>query len=154
MKLGCRIPKSLKSMVLHLRDPTLPHLPPLPLVPNIRLSHNHHSLLPRLRITRPSIATWMTQILRKRKTLKKTALVTVILFSARMTRYFSISSRPPPAQPYDACQVARVKNKWKCILKDGMIHVNGKDYLFAKCTGCVYCLMFPLASDRPVKQGV
>lgn len=34
-------------------------------------------------------------------------------------------------------QVARVKNKWKCILKDGMIHVNGKDYLFQKCTGCV-----------------
>ena len=34
-----------------------------------------------------------------------------------------------------AQQVARVKNKWKCILKDGMIHVNGKDYLFAKCTG-------------------
>ena len=31
-------------------------------------------------------------------------------------------------------QVARVKNKWKCVLKDGMIHVNGKDYLFAKCT--------------------
>jgi transcription initiation factor TFIIA large subunit len=37
----------------------------------------------------------------------------------------------------DAYQVARVKNKWKCILKDGMIHVNGKDYLFAKCTGSV-----------------
>lgn len=34
-------------------------------------------------------------------------------------------------------QVARVKNKWKCILKDGMIHINGKDYLFAKCTGYV-----------------
>ena len=33
------------------------------------------------------------------------------------------------------CQVARVKNKWKCVLKDGMIHINGKDYLFAKCTG-------------------
>lgn len=32
-------------------------------------------------------------------------------------------------------KVARVKNKWKCTLKDGMIHVNGKDYLFAKCTG-------------------
>ncbi|KAJ3813004.1 transcription factor IIA, alpha/beta subunit-domain-containing protein [Lentinula lateritia] len=32
-------------------------------------------------------------------------------------------------------KVARVKNKWKCILKDGMIHVNGKDYLFSKCTG-------------------
>jgi len=32
-------------------------------------------------------------------------------------------------------KVARVKNKWKCILKDGMIHISGKDYLFAKCTG-------------------
>ncbi|GLB37787.1 putative transcription factor IIA, alpha/beta subunit [Lyophyllum shimeji] len=32
-------------------------------------------------------------------------------------------------------KVARVKNKWKCILKDGMIHINGKDYLFSKCTG-------------------
>lgn len=32
-------------------------------------------------------------------------------------------------------KVARVKNKWKCTLKDGMIHVNGKDYLFAKCNG-------------------
>ncbi|KAF8635197.1 hypothetical protein AX17_003973 [Amanita inopinata Kibby_2008] len=32
-------------------------------------------------------------------------------------------------------RVARVKNKWKCILKDGMIHINGRDYLFAKCTG-------------------
>ncbi|KAF9236367.1 transcription factor IIA alpha beta subunit [Melanogaster broomeanus] len=32
-------------------------------------------------------------------------------------------------------KVGRVKNKWKCILKDGMIHINGKDYLFTKCTG-------------------
>lgn len=32
-------------------------------------------------------------------------------------------------------KVGRVKNKWKCLLKDGMIHINGKDYLFAKCTG-------------------
>jgi transcription initiation factor TFIIA large subunit len=40
------------------------------------------------------------------------------------------------------CQfkVARVKNKWKCILKDGMIHINGRDYLFAKCTGFVIFL--------------
>ena len=30
-----------------------------------------------------------------------------------------------------------MKNKWKCVLKDGMIHVNGRDYLFAKCTGYV-----------------
>ncbi|KIJ55105.1 hypothetical protein M422DRAFT_23756 [Sphaerobolus stellatus SS14] len=32
-------------------------------------------------------------------------------------------------------KVARVKNKWKCVLKDGMVHVNGKDYVFQKCTG-------------------
>lgn len=32
-------------------------------------------------------------------------------------------------------KVARVRNKWKCVLKDGMIHINGKDYLFSKCTG-------------------
>ncbi|KAJ6517569.1 transcription factor IIA alpha/beta subunit [Mycena vulgaris] len=32
-------------------------------------------------------------------------------------------------------KVARVKNKWKCVLKDGMIHTNGKDYLFQRCTG-------------------
>ncbi|KAJ7707380.1 transcription factor IIA, alpha/beta subunit-domain-containing protein [Mycena rosella] len=32
-------------------------------------------------------------------------------------------------------KVARVKNKWKCVLKDGMIHTNGRDYLFGRCTG-------------------
>ncbi|KAH7105201.1 transcription factor IIA, alpha/beta subunit-domain-containing protein [Auriculariales sp. MPI-PUGE-AT-0066] len=32
-------------------------------------------------------------------------------------------------------KVARVKNKWKTTLKDGIIHVNGKDYLFSKCNG-------------------
>ncbi|KAL7420495.1 transcription factor IIA subunit alpha [Cryptotrichosporon argae] len=32
-------------------------------------------------------------------------------------------------------KVQRVKNKWKTVFKDGMIHVNGRDYLFAKCTG-------------------
>ncbi|KAF7329703.1 Transcriptional factor IIA alpha/beta subunit [Mycena kentingensis (nom. inval.)] len=40
-------------------------------------------------------------------------------------------------------KVARVKNKWKCVLKDGMIHTKGKDYLFARCTGCV-AVPFPL----------
>jgi transcription initiation factor TFIIA large subunit len=35
----------------------------------------------------------------------------------------------------DVCQVQRVKNKWKTTFKDGMVHINGKDYLFAKCTG-------------------
>ncbi|KAJ7714695.1 transcription factor IIA alpha/beta subunit [Mycena maculata] len=32
-------------------------------------------------------------------------------------------------------KVARVKNKWKCVLKDGMMHSGGKDYLFQRCTG-------------------
>ncbi|KAF7371881.1 Transcription initiation factor IIA large subunit [Mycena venus] len=32
-------------------------------------------------------------------------------------------------------KVAHVKSKWKCVLKDGMIHANGKDYLFSRCTG-------------------
>ncbi|TXT13974.1 uncharacterized protein COLE_00167 [Cutaneotrichosporon oleaginosum] len=32
-------------------------------------------------------------------------------------------------------KVQRVKNKWKTVFKDGMIHINGKDYLFAKCQG-------------------
>lgn len=32
-------------------------------------------------------------------------------------------------------KVARVKNKWKTVFKDGMIHINGRDYLFTKCQG-------------------
>ncbi|WVR06570.1 hypothetical protein IAU60_003602 [Kwoniella sp. DSM 27419] len=32
-------------------------------------------------------------------------------------------------------KVQRVKNKWKTVFKDGMIHINGRDYLFAKCNG-------------------
>jgi len=32
-------------------------------------------------------------------------------------------------------KVHRVKNKWKVTLKDGLISVGGKEYLFAKCTG-------------------
>ncbi|KAG9014456.1 hypothetical protein FRB95_007140 [Tulasnella sp. JGI-2019a] len=32
-------------------------------------------------------------------------------------------------------KVQRVKNKWKCVLKDGIVSVNGKDYLFSKCSG-------------------
>lgn len=34
-------------------------------------------------------------------------------------------------------QVQRVKNKWKCVLKDGIVSVSGKDYLFSKCSGYV-----------------
>ncbi|KAJ3302306.1 transcription factor IIA subunit alpha [Kappamyces sp. JEL0829] len=32
-------------------------------------------------------------------------------------------------------KVSRVKNKWKCILKDGIVNINGKDYLFNKANG-------------------
>ncbi|EJT78872.1 hypothetical protein GGTG_03966 [Gaeumannomyces tritici R3-111a-1] len=32
-------------------------------------------------------------------------------------------------------KVQRVKNKWKCTLKDGILTVNGKEYVFHKATG-------------------
>jgi len=32
-------------------------------------------------------------------------------------------------------KVTRTKNKWKCTLKDGIMHLRGKDYVFHKATG-------------------
>ncbi|EPQ29371.1 uncharacterized protein PFL1_03126 [Pseudozyma flocculosa PF-1] len=32
-------------------------------------------------------------------------------------------------------KVQRVKNKWKCVLKDGVASIDGRDYLFTKCNG-------------------
>jgi len=32
-------------------------------------------------------------------------------------------------------KVQRVKNKWKCVLKDGVLKANNKEYLFHKATG-------------------
>lgn len=32
-------------------------------------------------------------------------------------------------------KVTRSKNKWKCTLKDGIMHLNNKDLLFHKATG-------------------
>lgn len=32
-------------------------------------------------------------------------------------------------------KVQRVKNKWKITLKDGIVSVGGKEYLFNKCSG-------------------
>ncbi|KAK4705908.1 transcription initiation factor TFIIA large subunit, partial [Phenoliferia sp. Uapishka_3] len=32
-------------------------------------------------------------------------------------------------------KVQRTKNKWKVTLKDGLVSVGGKEYLFAKCQG-------------------
>ena len=41
---------------------------------------------------------------------------------------------------YIICQyekVTRTKNKWKCILKDGMLHIDGRDYAFHRAN-CDY----------------
>ncbi|KAJ2618459.1 transcription factor IIA subunit alpha [Coemansia sp. RSA 1694] len=32
-------------------------------------------------------------------------------------------------------KVTRSKNKWKCVLRDGIMLINGRDYLFQKATG-------------------
>eukprot|EP01018_Ginkgo_biloba_P003652 Gb_40230 [translate_table: standard] len=32
-------------------------------------------------------------------------------------------------------KVTRTKNRWKCILKDGIMHLNNKDLVFSKATG-------------------
>ena len=55
--------------------------------------------------------------------------------------YDKVSHRRPPApftrsrSPPSQTQVQRVRNKWKCVLKDGIASIDGKDYLFQKCTG-------------------
>lgn len=32
-------------------------------------------------------------------------------------------------------KVTRSKSKWKCVLKEGMMNINGNDYTFSKATG-------------------
>uniref|UniRef100_A0A061R7B9 Transcription initiation factor TFIIA large subunit n=1 Tax=Tetraselmis sp. GSL018 TaxID=582737 RepID=A0A061R7B9_9CHLO len=32
-------------------------------------------------------------------------------------------------------KVSRTKTRWKCQLKAGIMHVNGRDYIFNKATG-------------------
>lgn len=32
-------------------------------------------------------------------------------------------------------KVSRTKNKWKCQLKDGIINIDGRDYLFNRASG-------------------
>ena len=44
-------------------------------------------------------------------------------------------------------QVTRSKNRWKCVLKDGIVKLNGKDLLFVKvrtvsCPLFLLCLLF------------
>lgn len=65
----------------------------------------------------------------------RNASFTRITRSARLTQSAPLS-----------CQVQRVKNKWKCVLKDGVASIDGRDYLFTKCNGCVSQL--PYRSGR------
>ena len=32
-------------------------------------------------------------------------------------------------------KVNRTRNKWRCVFKSGIIHVNGADYVFSKANG-------------------
>ena len=32
-------------------------------------------------------------------------------------------------------KVQRTKNKWKCVMKDGIVNVNGREYVFSKANG-------------------
>jgi transcription initiation factor TFIIA large subunit len=32
-------------------------------------------------------------------------------------------------------KVNRIKAKWKCNFKDGIVHIDGKDYMFHKANG-------------------
>jgi len=32
-------------------------------------------------------------------------------------------------------KVQRTKNKWKCVLKDGVLTINGQEYVFHKANG-------------------
>jgi len=52
-------------------------------------------------------------------------------------------SEPDPSEIFETdnvivCQydkITRIKNRWKFHLKDGVMNINGKDYLFSKATG-------------------
>ena len=56
--------------------------------------------------------------------------------------------KDPEAEGYDEsgtldenvvlCQyekVSRTRNKWTCVFKSGIIHINGQDYVFSKANG-------------------
>ena len=32
-------------------------------------------------------------------------------------------------------QVTRIKTRWKCQLRDGLMRLKGKDYVFRECSG-------------------
>lgn len=35
-------------------------------------------------------------------------------------------------------KVTRTKNRWKCTLKDGIMHLNGRDVLFNKVVNMIF----------------
>ncbi|KAL8955902.1 MAG: hypothetical protein Q9193_006403 [Seirophora villosa] len=45
-------------------------------------------------------------------------------------------------------KVQRVKNKWKCILKDGVLTTGGKEYLFHKANGEFECIRRDFKSEE------
>lgn len=36
---------------------------------------------------------------------------------------------------YEKVERVKTQNKWKIVLKDGIVCVGGKEYIFSKCTG-------------------
>jgi transcription initiation factor TFIIA large subunit len=32
-------------------------------------------------------------------------------------------------------KVVRNKNRWKCVMKHGIVHIDGREYVFSKATG-------------------
>jgi hypothetical protein len=133
--------RSLRSMDLHPLNQN--HLLPR-LASHLRLAHlilrslNHRSRHRQRtqRMPRRSTVTSTTRTPRAKKTLKRVDKARPILCSVHTIRWAVLASMFFVGL-FCVAQVGRVKNKWKCLLKDGMIHINGKDYLFAKCTGCV-----------------
>lgn len=47
----------------------------------------------------------------------------------------SLCSRRPPSFVSSLLQIHRSKNKWKFHLKDGIMNLNGRDYVFSKAIG-------------------
>lgn len=37
--------------------------------------------------------------------------------------------------PRSCLQVVRNRNKWKCTLKQGIVHIDGREYVFGKASG-------------------
>ena len=47
----------------------------------------------------------------------------------------SLCARHPVWQSCSHLQVVRNRNKWKCTLKQGIVHIDGREYVFGKANG-------------------